>query len=215
MTPAEIEASTGLGLEETTIAALRSFAELVEKWTPRINLVSRNSLPLLWQRHILDSIQLYCHAPSNARLWADFGSGGGFPGIVLAILSRQMAPDARHVLVESDLRKATFLREALRATGVSAQVISARIESVSPLGADVVTARALAALPELFGLLAPHMAPGAVAILPKGANAPNEIKDASSRWHFDLETFTSLTESDARILRVTQLRPRTQGLEST
>lgn len=213
MTPAELEHYIGTAPDDRIMSGLSAFAALIEKWNPRINLVSKASLSDLWHRHIADSAQIYRYAPVGQRLWVDFGSGGGFPGVVLAILSQQIAPETRHVLVESDQRKSAFLREATRALGLSVKVISERIESVSSLGADVVTARALAPLIDLFPLIAPHLAPDGVGLLPKGSQALNELDLAATRWHFDFETFTSLTDTGAHILRVRNLRPRNEGLE--
>lgn len=198
----------GQALSAETIETLKVFEALVARWSPKINLVSKSTLGEIWDRHIVDSIQLYDFIPTTAQRFADFGSGGGFPGIVLAILSKQFAPDARHTLVESDLRKATFLREAIRNCGLSATVLSERIEKVPSLQANVVTARALAALPELFALLEPHMCEGATAVLPKGAAYQSEVDAAQEKWHFELAVHPSRTEPAARILCVTGLSRR-------
>ncbi|MEB8330809.1 class I SAM-dependent methyltransferase, partial [Flavobacteriaceae bacterium KMM 6897] len=111
---------------------LNLFEALVRKWNPAINLVSRNSLADLRERHILDSIQTYQAVKEPFDHWVDIGSGGGFPGVVIAILSAEMSPSRDITLIESDARKATFLRAALRETGVSATVLTERIERAVP-----------------------------------------------------------------------------------
>lgn len=195
-------------LSELTHDRLKTFEALVAKWSPKINLVAKSTLGDIWNRHIIDSVQLYEHLPHAVNRVADFGSGGGFPGIVMAVLSAQYEPQAQHILVESDQRKATFLREAVRQCGLNAQVLSERIEAVPALQADVVTARALAALPQLFEWLQPHMRPNATAILPKGAAYQSEVDAALEKWQFDLAVHPSRTEPLARILCVTRLSRR-------
>lgn len=207
----DLVALTGVPLDVNSYGKLQKFVALLEKWTPRINLVSRSTLPDIWTRHVADAIQIYPLVPESARIWADFGSGGGFPGLVLAILTRQLSPEARHILIESDQRKAAFLREVIRQTGVSALVHDKRIETVAPIGADVVTARALAPLETLLGLIAPHLAATGCAVLPKGAAADSEIAMARASWSFELSHSPSLIEPDACILRVTELRRFSEG----
>jgi len=204
----DFQTAAGMAISDAEHAALQAYADLIVKWNPRINLVSRSTLPDLWQRHLVDSAQIYPMAPENVPIWADFGSGGGMPGIILAILSKERSPDTRHVLVESDQRKAAFLIEAIRVTGSNARVLSSRIEALPPIGAGVVTARALAALPELLAWLHPHMAEDAVALLPKGAAYQAEVDAAAAEWDFKLKIAASRTDADARILRLTEVNPR-------
>jgi 16S rRNA (guanine527-N7)-methyltransferase len=173
---------------ESGIAKARAFADLVQKWTVRINLIARSTVPEIWTRHIEDSARLYACAPGNPALWADFGSGGGFPGIVAAIIAQSRQDRTQFVLVESDQRKATFLREAARQLAVPVRVISERAEVLGPLGADVVSARALAPLEALCGLAHRHMAADGVAIFPKGETFADEVAAARKNWRFDLET---------------------------
>jgi 16S rRNA (guanine527-N7)-methyltransferase len=179
------------------------YAALVEKWNPRINLVSRASVPHLASRHIADSAQVHTLAPRSVAHWADLGSGGGFPGLVIAILAQETGSPARVTLVESDARKCAFLRTVIRETGVAATVLTERIESVAPLEAEVLSARALADLPTLLAHAERHLAPGGTALFPKGATWRKEVAEAQSKWHFDLQVDTSRTEPDAVILRIT------------
>lgn len=198
----------GQALNAETCERLETFEALLARWSPKINLVSKSTLAEVRERHVLDSIQLYDHVPETAQKFADFGSGGGLPGIIMAILSTQFAPQAQHILVESDQRKATFLREAARSCAVNVKVLSERIEAVQPLGAQVVTARALAALPQLFAWISPHMAPSAIAVFPKGEAFQSEVDAALEKWQFDLAVHQSVTEPSARILCVTALSRR-------
>ncbi|MFC6758343.1 16S rRNA (guanine(527)-N(7))-methyltransferase RsmG [Sulfitobacter porphyrae] len=115
----------GLNVSRETTVLLTQFSELVERWTVRINLISKASVDGIWERHVADSAQLFELAPEFEH-WVDLGSGGGFPGIVIAIIAKEARPEARITLVESDLRKATFLRTAIRELGLNAKVIAER-----------------------------------------------------------------------------------------
>ncbi|WP_104019952.1 16S rRNA (guanine(527)-N(7))-methyltransferase RsmG [Roseovarius nitratireducens] len=179
------------------------YATLIEKWNPRINLVSRASLPHLQARHFEDSAQLHALAPTPVAHWADLGSGGGFPGLVIAILAHETGSPARVTLVESDARKSAFLRTVIRETGIAATVRTERIEKMDPLAADVLSARALADLSALLGYAARHLAPGGTALFPKGATWRQELTEAQSKWHFTSRVDKSRTDPEAVILRVT------------
>lgn len=182
-----------------TMDLLRRYQALVEKWNPTINLVSKRDLPLVWSRHILDSLQVPKTIGSYDS-WLDVGSGGGFPGIVVAICALATNPDANHVLIESDLRKCTFLRTVIRELGLKATVINDRIETVEPIGADVVSARALARLDVLCGFASHHLKAGGKAIFLKGKSAQEEIEQAKLNWNFKLMQVPSTTEQEASLL---------------
>lgn len=192
----------GLGVSRETEARLREFEALVRKWSRKINLVAAADLPDLWTRHILDSAQLAQYAPGTGGTWLDIGSGGGFPGLVLAILLQETRPDLTLVLVESDGRKSAFLLHAAQTLGVAPRIITDRIESLTPQGAAVVTARALAPLSALLAHAQRHLAPEARAIFPKGRNWAQELAEARREWQFSLTTHPSLTDPEARILVV-------------
>jgi 16S rRNA (guanine527-N7)-methyltransferase len=195
----------GLAIGEATMAALRAYAAALAHWTPAINLVAPATLPQLWPRHILDSAQLYPLAPASARRWADLGSGGGLPGLVIAILARDTP--LRVTLVESDRRKAAFLRRQIADLQLAAEVRTARAEALEPLGADVVSARALAPLDRLLPLVDRHLAPGGVALLPKGRGWATEQAQVPARL-FHVEQLPSATDPEARILRLRRRLPR-------
>jgi len=180
--------------------ALDAYASLLARWNARINLVSPADLPRLWDRHIDDAAQLVPLIPQATRRIADLGSGAGLPGLILAILTGL----GTH-LVERDQRKAAFLREAARVTGAPATVHAADAATLPPLGADLVTARALAPLPALLPLAARHLGPGGTCLLPKGATAEAELTAARATWTMTVERFPSRTDPAATILRLTEV----------
>ncbi|TQF83878.1 16S rRNA (guanine(527)-N(7))-methyltransferase RsmG [Elioraea sp. Yellowstone] len=179
---------------------LKAYAALIARWSPRINLVAPGDLPRLWERHIADAAQLVPLIPPGSRSIADLGSGAGLPGLVLAILTGLPTH-----LVERDRRKAAFLREAIRAAAAPATVHAADAATLSPLHADLVTARALAPLPALLPLVARHLAPGGAALLPKGVAADAELTAAAPLWTMRIERFPSRTDPAATILRLTEV----------
>lgn len=199
------EALSRLGIvSRETLEALAAHVTLLEKWQPKINLVSKASLREVWIRHVVDSAQLWPLVPEGAKTLVDFGSGGGFPGLTLAILGKDRPGFLVH-LVESDKRKSAFLREAARATGAPVTVHDARAEALTPWPSDVITARALAPLKDLLGLAAPFMTSGTVALFPKGKTGDEELTEARGWGRFNAETFPSTTDGDARIFRLSGL----------
>ena len=195
---------TQLNVSRETKALLGDLEGLLTKWNSAVNLVSKSTIGLIWPRHILDSIQIFDHG-ATANIWADLGSGGGFPGLVVAILAKEKAPHMQVVLVESDQRKAAFLRAASQALGLTTQVLSNRIESIAPLNADIVSARALAALPQLCSFAAHHLNAGGAAIFLKGKSVEIEIANARKDWKFSLESHVSITDPAAVILVLKEL----------
>ncbi|GGL55215.1 16S rRNA (guanine(527)-N(7))-methyltransferase RsmG [Wenxinia marina] len=191
----------GMDVSRETRERLLAYVELLRKWTKRINLIAPSTAGDVWQRHILDSAQL-ATLHQGGRTWGDLGSGGGLPGLVVAILQ----PGCRVTLVESDARKCAFLQTARRELGLSVEILSCRIEDLAPLGADVVSARALAPLTDLIGFAALHLAPDGIALFPKGRQAAAEIAAARASWDFALTEFPSMTDPEARILKIE--RPR-------
>lgn len=194
------EVLPGLQIDDATLAVLRDYAEALQRWNAAINLVAPGTLADGWNRHILDSAQLFPLAPAGARHWADLGSGGGLPGLVIAILAR--GTGLRVTLVESDRRKAAFLRDQVARHGLPARVEAARVEALAPLAADVVSARALAPLDRLVPMVARHLAPGGVALLPKGRGWGSELQRIEPGGVFHVEHFPSATDPEARILRL-------------
>lgn len=185
-----------------TLEKLRRLEILIRKWTPAINLVAKSTINNLWDRHIEDSLQLVHLAPRRTMTWADLGSGGGFPGLVIAIAGPERIPALRVTLIESDQRKAAFLRTAVRELDLPAEVIANRIEDIAPLGSDVVSARALARLDVLLSLAGRHLAPHGLALFLKGASAQSEIEEALEHWRFNHQKILSKTDAAGVILKI-------------
>jgi 16S rRNA (guanine527-N7)-methyltransferase len=181
---------------------LARFVGLALEWNRTIRLVAAGDAGVLWHRHVADSLQLADQIPSQARTGIDIGSGGGFPGMVLAI-----STPVKFTLTEPDRRKAAFLQEAARVTGTDVRVFPDRIE-VLEARADVVTARAVAELDVLMRLASTHLAVNGVCLFLKGAGAAAEIERARDHWSADIVTIPSRTDSSGSIVWVENLRPR-------
>lgn len=204
-----------------TLDRLTAYEELLRKWQRTINLVAPSTLTDIWARHFADSAQLLALAPAEARRWLDLGSGAGFPGLVLAVLLAER-DGARMTLIESDSRKAAFLREVARQTGVVVDILCERIEKLptqakvvsretAECGAwDVITARALAPLPRLLDLAAPYFSKDTVGLFLKGREAQAEVAAAQSEWDFAFELHQSLTDKDGQVVVVRALQAKTE-----
>lgn len=190
-----------LNVSRETMERLKIFEQVIRKWNPKINLVSKSSLEHLWTRHIADSIQVF-RCIDAPRHWVDVGSGGGFPGLISAILAADEAPDTKVTLIESDQRKSAFLRTAARECGVKTTILTSRIEQTPPQDADVLSARALADLTMLLEFAERHLNQKGVALFPKGESWKKEVDNARQRWRFDAEPVKSLTEQEAVILKI-------------
>ena len=191
-----------------TAARLDRFVELLIAWEKHTNLVARSTIPVIWTRHIADSLQLLDLAP-HAKVWADLGSGAGFPGIVIACALADTEGAKVH-LIESTGKKATFLREAVQVTGAPAVVHALRIEDFvdnAPESIDVVTARALAPLPKLLVLAYPLLKRGAVGLFPKGQGVDAELTEATKCWRLQAILVPSRTDSNARVVVVRGAEP--------
>jgi 16S rRNA (guanine527-N7)-methyltransferase len=190
-----------------TAERLACFAALLRKWQAADNLVAPGTLPALWRRHVADSAQLVALFP-DARRWLDLGSGAGFPGIIVAILLAE-TPGARIHLVESNVRKCAFLRQAIRETGAPAEVRQGRIEAILadwPETIDRVSARGLAPLGRLLALAEPVLGAGAAGAFHKGKDFEREIEESAQSWEFDLVSYPSMTESNSAILAVSNVK---------
>lgn len=190
------------------VGPLQDFVELFARWNARINLVSRAEPADIWARHVLDSAQLIPLAPADAARWLDLGSGGGFPGVVCAIISRALERPAQFTLVEADGRKIAFLREAARLLAPEVTVLHARIESVALPPHDVISARALAPLARLLDYAEPFIHPQTVLLFPKGRQASSELTAAQASWHIEAEPIQSGTDPDGTIFRISEARRR-------
>lgn len=192
-----------------TFDALIAFEARFRTWNARINLVSASTLDDLWSRHILDSAQLFRLAPAGAMNWLDLGSGGGFPGLVLALLLKEK-PGSRIQLVESNRKKAAFLQTMTGEFNLPAEIFAIRIEDAPAKvrQPDIVTARALASLTQLFNWTSPWVSREAIALFHKGRDYQAEIAESALNWRFDLIEHPSATESAAMILEIKHLQRR-------
>lgn len=200
-----------LDVSRETEERLNAYVELLKKWNDKINLVSRNTVADLWKRHIEDSAQLLLHTDPRIDHWLDLGSGGGLPGLVVAIIGTDLGRVGRVTMVESDGRKCAFLSEVVRALSLPVTVLNDRIESLKPQYADVVSARALADLTRLLELTRSHLSESSLLIFPKGANHRAEIERARLAWEFDLEVFPSQTDPGAAILKIRHPKKKSEG----
>src|SRR4029077_3856056 len=194
-----------------TLDRLDRFVETMLAWQQRINLIAPSTEPKLWTRHIADSLQLLALAP-QAKTWVDLGSGGGFPGLVIACALADRS-GARVHLVESSTKKAAFLREVARATGAPAQIHAVRIEDFVEnlaMAVDVVTARALAPLVRLLAATYPLLKTGTLGLFPKGQDVVAELTEAAKCWSIQSSLAPSLTDPKAKIVRVTGIEKLTQ-----
>lgn len=205
MTKSAVITASDLNVSRETFEKLELLERELRRWQAIKNLVGPATLTQVWDRHIVDSLQLLDLAP-DAKTWLDLGSGAGFPGLVLAIAG---AERGLHVhLVESNSRKCAFLRQIARLTEAPATVHEARLETEVPgfIGkADVVSARALASLSMLLNWTEPLLKAGTMGLFPKGRDAEIELTEARKKWTFEAEILPSLTDSDARILRITSI----------
>lgn len=195
MTPEQFVSQTSVSHE--TLERLTIYANELYRWNKAINLVSRNSLTQVWRRHFLDSWQVLRSQADLDRRWVDLGSGGGFPGLVLAACGV-----ADLTLVESDIRKCTFLREVARKMGVSVTVLTKRVEECDPLDADVISARGFAPLPRLLEYAAPHLKTGGHLRLLKGQDVESELTEATKYWKFTVDRHPSLSDAGGTILTI-------------
>jgi 16S rRNA (guanine527-N7)-methyltransferase len=197
-----------------TIRRLEIYEGLLQRWQRAVNLVAAGTLREVWHRHFADSAQLARLVPPGATTLVDLGSGAGFPGLVLALVLAERAP-IQVKLVESDKRKAAFLREVARQTGVAVEIFPTRIETPETQAkirsVDVVTARALAPLSRLLSLAAPLFAANTCGLFLKGRDVQREIEEARAGWRFDVELVPSLTEIGSYVAVVRELAVNTEG----
>jgi 16S rRNA (guanine527-N7)-methyltransferase len=192
-----------------TLRRLDLFVEMLLAWNAKTNLIAASTVPHLWTRHIADSLQLLDLAP-DSRIWVDLGSGAGFPGLVIACALADR-PDAAVHLVESNAKKAAFLREAARVTGTPAVIHAERIEKFVDGfhgRADAVTARALASLKVLLNQSFSLLKTGALGLFPKGQDVDTELTEATKYWNIQADLVPSRTDSQGRIVLVRALERR-------
>ena len=189
-----------LDVSRETLDALKYFEDLVVLWNPAINLISNSSVSDLWSRHIVDSAQLFLFTLPDEGLWLDVGSGGGFPGIVVSIVAKELAPSLRVVLVESDNRKCVFLRTVIRELGLSVKVINDRIENVKLDEVVYLSARALRNLNSLLFIVENNVSRETVCVFPKGRSYKKELVESQKNWKFDFNLIDSNTSEDSKVI---------------
>ena len=190
----------GVDVSRETADRLQTLVDTLGRWQKAINLVGRTTVDDVWRRHVLDSAQLATLIPDQAKNLTDLGSGGGFPGLVVAALR----PDLQATLIEADARKAAFLAEAARRMGLAKQprIVIGRIEGVAPAPADIVTARAVAPLRQLLAWADRHRMDTAICLFHKGKGWQAELTEAMKDWDIPSKPITSVTDRDAVILRI-------------
>jgi 16S rRNA (guanine527-N7)-methyltransferase len=203
-----LDGDLGFDVSRETRARLQRHVDLVQRWNGTVRLVAGASPEALWRRHVADSARLFALSPGSAGYWLDLGTGGGFPGLVIAILARELKPDLRVGLVESDQRKAAFLREAARLCEARAEVFAERAERLAPKRADVVSARALCSLGGLLELSVRHLAPAGICLFPKGRTFGREIEAASAKWTFAVEEVAAAEPGGGVVLRIRDVQAR-------
>ena len=187
---------------------LEKFSEFLLKWQKSVNLISPNTIPHLWKRHLVDSAQLYPFIPDSARLLLDMGSGAGFPGLILAMVNQHLGgPLKTIVLVESDIKKGIFLNEAARVFQLPVRVLNKRMELVKPADlngqkVDVLTARALAPVPVLLKLSQNIRTPETMCLFLKGEQVAAEMKEVSSQSDWEVSSYPSVSDSKGVIIQM-------------
>jgi len=185
-----------------TFLRLESYVELLKKWQEKINLVSKATLPVIWTRHILDSAQLIDYIDKDKKIM-DLGSGAGLPGVVLSIMGIEPI-----TLIESDLRKATFLQEAIRVTECKANVIAKRVEKLDASEVDIVTARAFAPTKTLLTLTQNLRSESTTLLLLKGRSVREELEEAKTEWEFEAKLHPSKVETESYIVEIRNITPK-------
>lgn len=191
-----------------TFELLKAYEASLVEWQKKFNLVSNSSLPDGWNRHFEDSAQLFSYIPDGAEVLLDFGSGAGFPGMVLAIMAKEKTPYLKFKLIESIGKKTLYLKEVAKFSGANVEIINDRIEKLPPQKADVITSRAMASLKELLNYTKRFMKPKTVCIFPKGQKYLEEIAEAEKTWTFDCEVYDSKTSTEGKILIIRQLKQK-------
>lgn len=190
----------GLNVSRETFLRLKEYEKLLFKWNAKINLVSRSTLDNFWNRHVLDSAQFLSSVGEKAGKWVDLGSGGGLPGLVVAILSDEIEPVNKLFLVEADVRKAVFLKTACRELGLKVEVYNNRIEELPLMSANIVSARALAPLKTLCLYAKNHLEKDGVAVFAKGESWKVELDEAQKKWIFNYEAVKSTLHEGSVVL---------------
>jgi 16S rRNA (guanine527-N7)-methyltransferase len=194
-----------VSVSRETFQRLTSYVELIEKWQKTINLIGSLTIPEIWLRHVIDSAQLFAFMNGQQKI-VDLGSGAGFPGLVLAIMGNEQV-----TLVESDGRKAVFLKEAARVTHAPVIIEAKRVDAIDLNSFSFITARGFAPIPALLRTLQPTLNTNHKLLLLKGKRYFEEIQEARRAWNFDYETYPSITDNEGVVLSMQHFK-RTEGV---
>ena len=197
-----------LNVSRETLNGFYEYETLLSKWNEKINLVSKNTLVDIWERHFLDSGQIIKHVEASGKRWVDVGSGAGFPGLVVALLLRDRKIDCDLVLVEKNPKKSFFLNEVIRKLNLSVEVVNDNIDNLEPLNADILTARAFSELNNLIEIAFRHRKKEGICLFLKGENYRIELDKTLNYWFFDYDIVDSLSSSSGKIIRVKKIFKR-------
>ena len=197
-----------LNVSRETLNGFYEYETLLSKWNEKINLVSKNTLVDIWERHFLDSGQIIKHVEVSGKRWVDVGSGAGFPGLVVALLLRDRKIDCDLVLVEKNPKKGFFLNEVIRKLNLSVEVVNDNIDNLEPLNADILTARAFSELNNLIEIAFRHRKKEGICLFLKGENYRIELDKTLNYWFFDYDIVDSLSSSSGKIIRVKKIFKR-------
>ena len=197
-----------LNVSRETLNGFYEYETLLSKWNEKINLVSKNTLVDIWERHFLDSGQIIKHVEISGKRWVDVGSGAGFPGLVVALLLRDRKIDCDLVLVEKNPKKGFFLSEVIRKLKLSVEVVNDNIDTLEPLKADILTARAFSELNKLIEIAFRHRKKEGICLFLKGENYRMELDKTLNYWFFDYDIVDSLSSSSGKIIRVKKIFKR-------
>ena len=197
-----------LNVSRETLNGFYEYETLLSKWNEKINLVSKNTLVDIWERHFLDSGQIIKHVEASGKRWVDVGSGAGFPGLVVALLLRDRKIDCDIVLVEKNPKKGFFLSEVIRKLKLSVEVVNDNIDTLEPLNADILTARAFSELNNLIEIAFRHIKKEGICLFLKGENYRIELDKTLNYWFFDYDIVDSLSSPSGKIIRVKKIFKR-------
>ena len=194
-----------------TMESLIAFQNMVLEWNEKFNLISKSSVDDIWNRHIIDSAQLIQYIEKNDKILYDFGSGAGFPAIVLAIMSKELYPNLKMTLIESIGKKTTFLSEVNKKLKLDMKILPERIEKLTLPKADIITSRAMASLEKLLPYAKPFCNKKTRLLFLKGEKWQEEIKTAEQKWAFEYQSYPSDTSDKGRVLIIKNIRRKTNG----
>ena len=197
-----------LNVSRETIDSLCEYESMLSKWNSKINLISKSTFADIWNRHFLDSGQIIKHVDASRKRWVDVGSGAGFPGLVVALLLRDRKIDCELILVEKSTKKVFFLNEVIRKLDLKVKVINDDIETIDPLRADILTARAFSELNNLIQIAHIHGRDSGICLFLKGENYMVELDKTLNYWFFDYDVFDSLSNPSGKIIRVKNILKR-------